>query len=167
MKVAFFHGLESKPRGEKNLRLEETFDFVYAPPMPYEREGLFDEVLEYVRKNEIDLLIGSSMGGWFAYNISTITGIPTLLFNPAVHSRSIEPLFRIGNQESKHTVIFGTSDDIINPKKTRNWISEKGIGKFEFHEEEMGHRIPIEIFSKWIKHSKEKLEKSINEATIL
>ena len=44
-RVAFFHGLESLPRTEKNEMLEKEFDFVFAPPMDYYNPLLFDNVL--------------------------------------------------------------------------------------------------------------------------
>ena len=83
MRVAFFHGLESPAISDKTVALEKLFDYVYDPAMDYKDSGLFNKVLAEVKKQKIDLLIGSSMGGWFAYCISTLTGIPTLLFNPA------------------------------------------------------------------------------------
>ena len=73
-RVAFFHGMESKPVSEKNKVLESEFSFVYAPPMNYRDPSLFRAVLNQVKESNIELLIGSSMGGWFAYCISSLTG---------------------------------------------------------------------------------------------
>jgi hypothetical protein len=149
-RVAFFHGLESSPKSDKNESLHQKFDFVYDPPMNYRDNGLFDKVLSDVKKNKIDLLIGSSMGGWFAYCISTITGIPTLLFNPAFHSRIMEPQVRVGNKKSKHTLVLGASDKVIPPMLTQNWTSKEGIGSFKIYYESIEHRTPIDIFNKWL-----------------
>ena len=79
--VAFFHGLESKPFSEKNQILIEHYGDanVYAPAMDYRDPWLFDTVLKQIRERDIELLIGSSMGGYFAYCLSTMTGIPTIL----------------------------------------------------------------------------------------
>jgi hypothetical protein len=150
MRVAFFHGLESSHKSDKNESLHQKFDFVYDPPMNYKEAGLFDKVLSDVKKNKIDLLIGSSMGGWFAYCISTLTGIPTLLFNPAFHSRPMEPQVRIGNKKSKHTLVLGASDKVIPPMLTQNWVSKEGIGSFKIYYESNEHRTPIDIFDKWL-----------------
>jgi len=166
MRVAFFHGLESAPISEKNVALESTFDYVIAPEMDYRDSGLFDRVLKEVQNGQIDLLIGSSMGGWFAYCISTITGIPTLLFNPAVHSRSIEPTVKMGTKRVKHMVVLGKKDDVITPNETRDWFSEEGIGTFDYHTESIGHRIPINVFTKWINNMKPKMKiKYMHEMT--
>jgi hypothetical protein len=150
MKVAFFHGLESPSKTDKNTSLQKRFDFVLDPPMDYADPKLFDYVLHEVRKNKIDLLIGSSMGGWFAYCLSTVTGIPTLLFNPAFHSRPFDPVVKKGNAKAKHTVILGSNDDVIIPADTQKWISKSGIGSFKIHYESNSHRTPIDIFNKWL-----------------
>jgi hypothetical protein len=158
MRVAFFHGLESAPHSEKNVALDSLFDFVYAPPMDYTDKGLFDRVLKEVQSNNVELLIGSSMGGWFAYCISTITGIPTLIFNPAVQGRSMEPKIKQGSKRVKHTVILGRKDDVIDPHKSIDWFDKNGIGTFVYNWESNAHRIPINVFTKWITNMKPKMK---------
>lgn len=152
MRVAFFHGLESKPFSEKNKILIEQYgeSNVYAPPMDYRDPWLFDTILKEIRERNIELLIGSSMGGYFSYFLSTMTGIPTILFNPAVIDRSFDPVTEMGCMTSKHRVILGINDDIINPVKSAEYFIEYGIGEFEYHKEDIGHRIPKEVFSRWI-----------------
>jgi hypothetical protein len=154
MKVAFFHGLESDHPSDKTHSLEKKFDEVLALPMDYKNPSLFDNTLNAVKAFKPDLLIGSSMGGWFAYCISTLTGIPTLLFNPAVHSRSIEPEVRLGKFKSEHTVVFGRADQVIDPSRSMNWFDKKGIGSFDFNYESNAHRTPINIFNKWVNSMK-------------
>jgi hypothetical protein len=161
--AAFFHGLESPPRSEKNDALESVYDEVYAPAMDYSDPRLFDQVLAEIKKRKPDVLMGSSMGGWFAYCLSTLTGIPTLLFNPAVHSRSAEPRVRIGNQKAPHTLILGESDDVVNSEKTVQWFSERGIPT-RIERVPMGHRVQLDIFSKWIKS--QFLTKRISESKV-
>lgn len=164
MRVAFFHGLESNPYSEKNVALDAQFEFVYAPPMDYRDKNLFAKVLKEVQSNNIDLLIGSSMGGWFAYNISTITGTPCLLFNPAVQGRSFDPIVSNGNKRAKHTIILGKQDEVIDPNKTINWFSKSGIGNQTFTWENMEHRIPINIFKKWLSKTSQLNEEWATEA---
>ncbi len=149
-RVAFFHGLESQPVSEKNVVLDSEFDFVYAPPMNYSDPVLFESVVKGVIEHKVDLLIGSSMGGWFAYCISTLTGIPTLLFNPGFHSRSMDPTVTIGSMQANHTVILGRRDTVIDPNKSIGWLSENKVG-CTVHYEKIGHRIPIDVFEGWVK----------------
>ena len=157
-KVAFFHGLESAAVSDKTDYLIKAFPDAYVPSMDYNKSNLFEEVLAEVKKRKIDLLIGSSMGGWFAYCISTLTGIPTILFNPAVQGRSIEPYVRRGSTRANHTVVLGKSDSVIDPQKTKNWFKSDGIGSFTYYMESNGHRTPLGIFKKYV---------SVNESHIL
>jgi len=159
MRIAFFHGLESPHRSEKNEVLESVCKYVYAPPMDYTDPQLFEKVLREVKDQKIDLLVGSSMGGWFAYCISTLTGIPTLLFNPAVQGRSIEPITRKGGELSEHTLVLGKTDDVIDPKKTLEWLKASGVDSISINWEAHGHRIPMESFAKWVKHAAEEFDK--------
>jgi len=152
-RVAFFHGLESLPRTEKNEMLEKEFDFVFAPPMDYYNPLLFDNVLKSLEDNPVDYLIGSSMGGYFAYQLSTILGTPTLLFNPAVHGRSINPPVKTGNFKPHHTLVLGEKDDVIDAFVTSRWFNDNNENTF-INYEKIEHRIPADIFSKWINNIK-------------
>jgi predicted esterase YcpF (UPF0227 family) len=147
--IFFFHGLESNPISDKSQYLESIGD-CYCPEMDYQNPELFGKILGEVMDKKPTLLVGSSMGGWFAYCISTLTGIPTLLFNPAFHSRSIEPNVLIGNKLSNHTIVFGETDSVINPNQSVMWLNENGIGSFQYHYDSHGHTTPIDIFKKWV-----------------
>lgn len=150
MKVAFFHGLESAPYCDKNVFMESRFESVYAPAIDYQNPYAFKNQIQYLRKNPVDILIGSSMGGWFAYCASTVLGIPTLMFNPAMDNRSFDPEIYMGSRRSKHQIVFGNHDDVVDSETTKRWIKSHGIGTFEFHYDNFAHRIPIGIFSKWV-----------------
>lgn len=149
-KIAFFHGLESTTVSDKTEYLQNNFVDVYTPAMDYTKPGLFEEILAEVKKRNIDLLVGSSMGGWFAYCISTMTGIPTLLFNPAFHSRSMEPKVKRGSMKAKHTAVLGKADDVIDPYQSLSWIKTNGVGNFQTNFENNNHRTSIGLFRKWV-----------------
>jgi hypothetical protein len=150
MKALFLHGLESKAKSQKSEFLAK-FD-AECPAMDYKQSGLFNEILAKIQNDRPDVLIGSSMGGWFAYCLSTITGIPTILFNPAVHSRSMEPAVQIGSMKANHTVILGKKDELIKPEETLEWI-KNNPGNFNVHFEGNGHQTPINIFKKYVLNS--------------
>jgi len=156
MKVTYLHGLESQQGGPKVQFLQTLFDEVYAPPMDYRGNScLFDEVLESSR--ECSLIIGSSMGGWFGYLVATRTGCSTLLFNPAVQGRCIEFDLEAGTLSPNHHIVLGDHDLIINPLKSRTWITAYGIGDFTFQTYDGGHRVPLEVFQDVVRcrhHSK-------------
>lgn len=149
-KIAFFHGLESVQPSEKSNWLNHAFLNPYCPAMDYTDPTLFERVLKEVQDRKIDLLIGSSMGGYFAYCISTLTGIPTVLFNPAMVDRHIEPPVRIGECVSNQEVIYGLLDAVICCTKVRKWFDENGIGAIHCHQEFIGHRTPMAVFTKYV-----------------
>jgi predicted esterase YcpF (UPF0227 family) len=149
MRVAFFHGLESSPVSQKTYALRETFDEVYDPAMDYKDPEMFNTVLKHLKENPVDLLIGSSMGGYFAYCLSTILGTRTLLFNPAVHSRPLEPIVQLGDKESNHLIVLGNSDLVITPKETEDFFNN--VSGVNIIREDIGHTIPIEVFKKYIR----------------
>ena len=150
LNIAFFHGLESAAVSRKSEWLHQSFDRVYAPAMDYARTELFAEVLEQVIGRNIQLLAGSSMGGWFAYCLSTHTGIPTILFNPAMHSRRIEPKVTLGDKTAAHRVILGRNDEVISPQMTMDWIGKNEPEYFSVSWEDNAHRTPIDVFAKHI-----------------
>ena len=154
MRIAFFHGLESAAVSNKSEYLQHNFIDPYVPHMDYKDSRLFEHVLDEIKRRDIDLLVGSSMGGWFAYCLGTLTGIPTLLFNPAFHSRAFEPRVRMGFKNADNVVVLGVHDDVIVPEKSLDWIKKNGIGHFETHFENIDHRTPIGIFRKWILKNK-------------
>jgi hypothetical protein len=104
------------------------------------------------------------MGGWFAYRIGNLLGIDTLLFNPAVIDRSIEPEIKTNDLETvtpnepeqetptgaNHTVVFGENDSVISPSKAKSWFTTNGVGNFNFNYEPNGHRTPYEVFVKYV-----------------
>jgi hypothetical protein len=148
MRVAFLHGLESKTGSKKEQYLEVNTDFLYAPSIDYKDPNIFEKTLAKIKELDIDLIVGSSMGGYFAYAISTLTGIPTILLNPAVHSRTFDPPARTGNMSAKHIVILGKADKVIDAKESKKWFKEHGIGTFDITIESIGHRSPVKVLSK-------------------
>ena len=145
--VIYFHGLESKPGGIKVEFLNNAVDIVEAPTMDYTKKGVFKEWLEYVKIEKPNLIIGSSMGGYFALALASHTGIPVLAFNPAIHSRMFEvDGLQSGKERTKGLVVLGANDNIIDPGKTLS-ILKGDWNDLEIHvEKEMSHRVPLSIF---------------------
>jgi len=145
--VIYFHGLESSPGGIKTEFLKQETDFVEAPAMDYTQKGIFEEWLDYVKTEEPDLLIGSSMGGYFAMALSSHTGIPVLVFNPAIHSRSIE-IDGLGSGTEKliGLVVLGKKDDVIVPDLTLQMLKGDWNDLEIVVEKNMGHRVSLDVF---------------------
>jgi predicted esterase YcpF (UPF0227 family) len=144
-KIVYLHGLESDPGGPKVSFLAEK-GMVYAPTMDYHSLDLHEFILTLGMP---DLIIGSSMGGYIADIIGSQLGVDVLLFNPALHSRSIEFDFDggvgYGGENYKRTIVLGTEDDVIDPKTTKKLWPYDNSAKFE-EIEGMGHRTPLDVF---------------------
>jgi predicted esterase YcpF (UPF0227 family) len=86
------------------------------------------------------------MGGYVADIIGSRLGVDVLLFNPALHSREIDPEYEYYGNTYERTIILGTEDDIIDPETTKKlWPVHYNEAIFE-EIEGMGHRTPLDVF---------------------
>jgi predicted esterase YcpF (UPF0227 family) len=155
MKIWYLHGLESGVGGPKVEFLKGVADEVFAPEMDYvNNHRLFGQLYREINKNgKPDLIIGSSMGGYYADALASHFGIEVLLFNPALHSRSIDRKVPYGETNWERNFVVGTEDDVIDPKATRVY---KDLAKSWTEVEGMGHRTSLKVFTdiytKWSKN---------------
>jgi hypothetical protein len=146
MNVLYLHGLESKPSGPKMRYLKDRFEHFYAPKIDYTHPDSYEEILDLCIAEEFDMIIGSSMGGYYACAIGSTLGTPVIVFNPALHSRSFEPYGVVfGNKPLDGVAVLGMDDTVIDPIKTYEILQS--------HEkmairpiEKLGHRIPFTTF---------------------
>ena len=106
MNVWYLHGLESPVGGPKVDFLHSVADKVYAPKMDYNHPEMFSSLLKLAKYNKPDLIIGSSMGGYFADALGSHLDVEVLLFNPALHSRSIDIKLPYGDSNWKRNFIL-------------------------------------------------------------
>lgn len=154
MKVAYLHGLESNidQKDPKIMFLNNSFDEVYTPSINYKDPSTFNKLLKEIKRMQPDLIVGSSMGGYVSYLIGSKLAIPTLLFNPAMVGRSMDPVVDVTSMiGSKHTVYFGKSDNVIDGNAVRQYFNDKGIGSFDYNLYSGGHRVPVDVFIDAIK----------------
>ena len=152
MNIIYLHGLGSDQGGDKVSFLSDN-GYVFAPEMDYQQnENIFPELLEEIKTEHLppDLIIGSSMGGYFAYMLAShFENTPVLLFNPAFHSRSINPnnIYK-GPHEVKGVIALGDEDNVVPPKKTIKFLTDNDeLNNFEIiNMEEIGHQIPLYMF---------------------
>ncbi|MFN4763202.1 YqiA/YcfP family alpha/beta fold hydrolase [Gillisia sp. Q332] len=151
MKILYLHGLESKLSEEKRTILGR-FGEVSAPNLNYyNNPDAIESIVEKYGKAGIDVVIGSSIGGFAAYYVSTVLKKPALLFNPALRKRSVEqiiPSEAINSYTLKHFVL-GADDNVVNPADTMNFISEKYNEFTDFHlhiRPKLAHSIPVHVF---------------------
>jgi len=148
-KVVYLHGLESPQGGPKVDYLSSKY-IVHAPKMDYfdNAKNIFNEQLQLVKEFKPDLIIGSSMGGYFADMIGSHIGCDLLLFNPGtIKAEEFKKKFgletRKGNLKCNTKVIVGGKDEIVDPILSKEHYS--GKAEIQYHPF-LGHRIPEHIF---------------------
>ena len=85
MKAIWMHGMGGSPNEEKISMMEKHGLTTHALHIDYSNEPKRFEILrDYCIEHNIELLIGSSFGGFLGFWLSEELGIPCLLLNPAV-----------------------------------------------------------------------------------
>ena len=149
MHILYIHGLESSTNCLKVQWLKSLGHTVYNPKIDYIDPEAFFKVKRNAQKNNIELIIGSSMGGYFTYAIATSTNQKCILLNPALHSRAFEPEnVNYGMCQPDITCVLGNHDTVINPEDTKKIL--QGEQKVAFFEYDHGHRTPVGILEKVI-----------------
>ena len=149
-KILYLHGLESSNVGDKVDFIKEN-SIAISPSMDYSDPSLEEKLFYIVEKFQPDLIIGSSMGGYVGMLLANRYNIECILFNPAIHSRPMEPnLKSLQYDDIKHSfnplVILGMEDDVINPLISKE-ILDDALSYCNIEEvEDLGHRVPLDIF---------------------
>lgn len=144
MRIAFFHGLESTLPSSKVEWLQSLGHEVLALEMNYRDPSCFSQTLQKTTEFNPDLVIGSSMGGWFAWLIGAQLNVSRILLNPALHSRSFDPEANAATPHFPTTfVLLGENDTVIDPTRTKALLTDTtariSIGSH-------AHRTPLEVF---------------------
>ena len=147
-KIVYLHGLESETNCSKVKYLRKLGHTIFNPPMDYKSKDCFKHTLHLIEMFKPDLIMGSSMGGYFAYEIGKHFDVPVVLLNPALHSRNFEPNVDIlGDEDPLIYLIVGKNDKVINYKKTLNYLDENAGCFFrnKYFKGKHGHRTPVEV----------------------
>ena len=147
--VLFFHGFESSlPSGKVDILNDFGLDAV-GVPMHYDTQNPYSLAQDIVVKSQPKLIVGSSMGGYFALKIGTHYDIPLILLNPALVNRRIsfdEPK-EYGHHRPKIWSLLGEQDDLIPSKENQLALLEFGaVVEVGDH----GHRTPNDMFRNYI-----------------
>ena len=166
MKILYIHGLESALGGPKVDHLKTLGHSVDYPEMDYDYNKQFEETADDIayKLGYYDLIIGSSMGGYFAYELGKMFDIPVLLLNPALHSRSIEPLVEhTGDEDPLVFLGVGENDNVIDYVKTLDILDEGAMCFFRanYWKGQHGHQTPLDFFQEVFDNTEKRLNKII------
>lgn len=152
MNILYIYGLDSKLSPEKKAVLE-NYGRVLTPTIDYYTDSAaISSILNEMKKEKIDAVIGSSMGGFAGFYISTILRVPALLFNPALDKRSVEqevPKLEFKESTNKK-FLLGALDNVIDPGDTLRFIAGCYNKHTNFHIHIMPgltHNIPVDVFT--------------------
>jgi predicted esterase YcpF (UPF0227 family) len=153
MNILYLHGLESKLSIEKRINLEK-YASVIAPDLQYKSNPNMIEFLYKTYKNQnIDVIIGSSMGGFAGYHLANLFGVPSMLYNPALPYRNeieqIVPSHLPLNNPSSMRIVLGGQDNVIKAIDNLIFLSQNVSDKTDYAiilEHDLKHQIPINVF---------------------
>jgi hypothetical protein len=164
MNILFLHGLESKLSDPKRAILE-TYGKVIAPDLEYKSnpnviQNLYDEFID----QDINAIIGSSIGGFTAYYLANSLSISALLYNPALPYRKEIKQIIPTNLSSKPAlfmrIVLGAQDDTIIARDNLAFIAQNTNPRTDYHisiKRELAHQIPLDIFDQETKSFFEEL----------
>lgn len=157
MNILYLHGLSSSGLGSEKRKILGKYGKVYSPAIDYRTEPNSIELLVEQYKNEkIKVIIGSSMGGFIGYYIADSYQLPSLLFNPALASRSVNqriPTYKNPYLSFKQIVI-AAKDEVIDPKETLLFLSRTLQEHTDYHihiRQDIQHQIPVDVFEEEVK----------------
>lgn len=155
MNILYLHGLESKLSLAKRKVLEQ-FGSVFAPNLDYfNEENTIALLFQEYKNQKIDVIIGSSIGGFAGFYLAQLLQKPAFLFNPALKERSVPQI--IPSEENflstELTLLLGKKDDVVPNEKTLNFLIDyQTESKIEMlFDENLAHGIPLNIFENRLK----------------
>lgn len=165
MKILYLHGLDGSLSDEKRTILS-PFGKIVAPAIDYrtDKNSITKLVAEYKNK-DIDIVMGSSMGGFAGYHVADALQKPALLFNPALAQRSVVqeiPEYINSNLSSKQLVL-GAQDEVGDPVGTFQYLSQTLNTHTDYcihFRQDLAHRIPVAIFEEEVAEFFNILQKS-------
>lgn len=126
MKALYIHGLHSNPNPDKLKILEEAKLKVIAPFIDYDTEqgAVYGRVKAIAKEEQVDLIIGSSMGGFIGYWLAKDLKVPALLYNPALYFKSVQEFIPELEPNSNPPLFFclGEKDKTVNPIEVKAYI---------------------------------------------
>lgn len=102
-KVLYIYGYGSSPESstckwlKNNLPNTIVYSFGYVQVDP---ENSIPYLCSLVEELNIDIVIGSSLGGWYAMHVASICSLPSILINPVTDSTLEQVVNYVSNHDS-------------------------------------------------------------------
>ena len=102
-KVLYIYGYGSSPESstckwlKNNLLNTIVYSFEYVQTDP---ENSIPYLCSLVEELDIDIVIGSSLGGWYAMHVASICSLPSMLINPVTDSTLEQVVDYVSNHDT-------------------------------------------------------------------
>ncbi|HLS31025.1 MAG TPA: YqiA/YcfP family alpha/beta fold hydrolase [Flavobacteriaceae bacterium] len=156
MKILYLHGLDGRLNDEKHQILV-NYGKPFAPTIDYRKDkNSIVRLVEEFKNKDIDVIIGSSMGGFAGYHIAEALQKPALLFNPALAQRSVpQEIPEYNNlQQNFKRIVLGAQDQVVDPSGTFRFLTDTLATPINYaihFRQDLAHRIPVSIFEEEVK----------------
>ena len=149
MNILYLHGLDGHLSDDKRIALEK-YGRVFGPQIDNRISDRNIEILtDQYQQEQIDIVIGNSMGGLMAYHISLAYGAPCLVFNPVLPYTSVPQQIPVIIRERTEIlqVVLGKQDEVINYLETMKYLEDSVAKDVEYKlhiRSLLPHRIDID-----------------------
>ena len=102
-KILYIYGYGSSPESstckwlKDNLPNTKVYCYKYEQADP---ENSIPYLCSLVEELDIDIVIGSSLGGWYAMHVASICSLPSMLINPVTDSTLEQVVDYVSNHDS-------------------------------------------------------------------
>lgn len=102
-KILYIYGYGSSPKSntyewlKDNLPNTKVYCYKYEQADP---ENSIPYLCSLVRELNIDIVIGSSLGGWYAMHVASICSLPSMLINPVTDSTLEQVISHVSNNDN-------------------------------------------------------------------
>ena len=122
-KVLYIYGYGSSPESstckwlKDNLPNTIVYSFKYVQTDP---ENSIPYLCSLVEELDIDIVIGSSLGGWYAMHVASICSLPSILINPVTDSTLEQVVDYVSDHDShivENLVKYSKEDPLFETKE--------------------------------------------------
>jgi len=152
MIIAYLHGYNSYFKQNEKVEALKMLGRVVGLDIDYNvgSDVVIDKVCDWAIKEDVDLVVGCSMGGWLASHVGSRLGVPAVMLNPAISpssslkkyidvpegevdyggypmraiDRSVVEAYPALSKKAWGLVLLEKGDDIFNYKNSKSILSK-------------------------------------------
>jgi len=155
MNILYLHGLDATPHEGEITILEERGHQVFYKYADYRNDPeVFTATYQMAKENNVDFIVGCSMGGYYGYWLGHKLGLRQLLFNPHMPFRSVK-VQQHNIEERPYVgsyVVLGAKDDTMPATFNLSFFSSRQHAKVVTCEW-LGHQVDLETFKEMVQWS--------------